>query len=103
MEVWAEARAELLMSTRATFIPRLWQRLAKARPMPEAAPVIRVVCWGAKIGWGGILLVGVGGGEERKWGGGRKRRGGCREVMHKCEDLVSESLKGRAGEEEREV
>lgn len=39
----AAERASVFRSTRASFIPCLWQSLATARPMPEAAPVIRAV------------------------------------------------------------
>lgn len=91
MDVWADARAELLMSTRATFMPYAWQRLANARPIPEAAPVMRAVVMGLKMRWGGMLAVGVGDGEERKRGEGG--RGGVYGTRSRV--LPANSEKGR--------
>lgn len=50
--LWVAAlRAEESMSTRATrMLYFLWQRCAKARPMPEAPPVIRATPLGLKTG-----------------------------------------------------
>ena len=44
------ARFSMWMSTRASFMPCLAHSCARARPMPEAAPVIRAVEAGRKMG-----------------------------------------------------
>lgn len=46
----ASDRASVFRSTRASFIPCLWQSLATAKPMPEAAPVIRAELPALKTG-----------------------------------------------------
>lgn len=54
----AVSRASLLLSTRTRFMPWVRQNWAVARPMPDAAPVMRAVAPGRKTGWraGDIML-----------------------------------------------
>ena len=48
-------RVSVLRSTRAKFMPCLWQSLATASPMPEAAPVMSAVLPALKTGWAGMV------------------------------------------------
>lgn len=58
-------------------MPYLWQTLATARPMPEAAPVMRAVLPALNTGWRGMVGDwGVGGGVGLGVFGGEKSAGG---------------------------
>ena len=52
---WAWERVSVLRSTRARFMPCLWQSLATARPIPLAAPVIKAVLPALKTGCSGMV------------------------------------------------
>ena len=46
-----------LLSTSATFMPWRRQSFATARPMPDAAPVMRAVLPALKTGLGGVVMM----------------------------------------------
>lgn len=54
---FAEASAELLLSTRIKFMPLEAQSFATARPTPEAAPVMSAVAPDLKTAVGELMLI----------------------------------------------